>query len=112
MLEASAERCKKAAAELEAAISRLGGEPAPSGSVAGALRRAWTDIISSLTGMEENIALEECERGEDAAMRAYEAALEEDLPLEIERMVRRQYAGVKENHYRIRALRDLTAQAS
>jgi uncharacterized protein (TIGR02284 family) len=35
-----------------------------------------------------------------------------DLPAEVGAIVRRQYAGVKENHDRIRALRDQTARAS
>jgi uncharacterized protein (TIGR02284 family) len=48
--------------------------------------------------MDEHAVLEECERGEDAAMRAYSAALEKDLPAEVGVIVRRQYAGVKENH--------------
>jgi uncharacterized protein (TIGR02284 family) len=112
MFQASAERCDEGAAELKSAIRKLGGEPVASGTVLGALHRTWTDIVSSLTGMEEHVVLEECERGEDVAMRAYESALSQDLPLDIERIVRRQYAGVKENHNRIRALRDLTARAS
>lgn len=112
MFQASAERCDEGAAELNSAIRKLGGEPASSGSVLGALHRTWTDIVSSLTGMEEHAVLEECERGEDAAIRAYESALSQDLPLDVERIVRRQYVGVKENHNRIRALRDLTARAS
>ena len=34
--------------------------------------------MSSVTGMEEHAVLEECERGEDAAMHKYEAALKSD----------------------------------
>ena len=109
MFESSAQRCDVGATELEAQIRKLGGEPATSGSVGGTLHRRWTDIMSSVTGMEEHIVLEECERGEDAAMRNYEAALKEDLPADIEVIVRRQYAGVKENHDRIHALRDQSA---
>ena len=48
---------------------------------------------------------EQCERGEDTAMRAYGAGLEKDLPAEVGVIVRRRYAGVKKNHSRIRALR-------
>jgi uncharacterized protein (TIGR02284 family) len=80
--------------------------------VTGALHRPWTNIVASLTGMDEHAVLEKCERGEDAAMRAYGAALQKDLPAEVGAIVRRQYAGVKENHDRIRALRDQTARAS
>jgi len=112
MFEASAQRCDTGAAELEAEIRKLGGQPATSGSVTGALHRTWTHVVASLTGMDEHAVLEECERGEDAAMRAYGAALEKDLPAEVGVIVRRQYAGVKENHDRTRALRDQTARAS
>ena len=109
VFESSAQRCDVGATELEAQIRKLGGEPATSGSVGGALHRWWTDIMSSVTGMEEHVVLEECERGEDAAMRHYEAALKEDLPADIEAIVRRQYVGVTANHDRIHALRDQSA---
>ena len=109
VFESSAQRCDVGATELEAQIRKLGGEPATSGSVGGTLHRRWTDIMSSVTGMEEHAVLEECERGEDAAMHNYEAALKEDLPADIAAIVRRQYVGVKENHDRIHALRDQSA---
>ena len=109
VFESSAQRCDVGATELEAQIRKLGGEPATSGSVGGTLHRRWTDIMSSVTGMEEHVVLEECERGEDAAMRHYEAALKEDLPADIEAIVRRQYVGVTANHNRIHALRDQSA---
>jgi len=35
--------------------------------------------------MDEHAVLEKCERGEDAAMRAYGAALQKDLPAEVGR---------------------------
>jgi len=109
VFESSAQRCDVGATELEAQIRTLGGAPATSGSVGGTLHRRWTDIMSSVTGMEEHVVLEECERGEDAAMRNYEAALKEALPADIETIVRRHYAGVKANHDRIHALRDQSA---
>jgi uncharacterized protein (TIGR02284 family) len=109
VFDSSADRCDEGAAVLETEIRKLGGEPAMSGSVSGILHRRWTDIMSSVTGMEEHVVLEECERGEDAAMRNYEAALKGALPADIEAIVRRQYVGVKANHGRIRALRDQSA---
>jgi len=112
VFEAAARRCDEGAAELKAKIRSLGGEPATSGTVSGSIHRAWTNIISSITGMDEHAVLAECERGEDAAKRAYEAALDEALPTEEEAIVRRQYQGVKENHDRIRDLRNQAAHAS
>jgi uncharacterized protein (TIGR02284 family) len=55
--------------------------------------------------------LAECERGEDVAKSAYEAALKEDLPPDVKAIVRRQYEGVKANHDRIRDLRNQVGQA-
>src|ERR1700730_3549490 len=112
VFEAAARRCDEGAAELKAKIRSLGGEPATSGTVSGSIHRAWTNIISSITGMDEHAVLAECERGEDAAKRAYEAALDEALPTNVEAIVRRQYQGVKENHDRIRDLRNQAAHAS
>jgi uncharacterized protein (TIGR02284 family) len=62
--------------------------------------------------MDEHAVLAECERGEDAAKSAYQAALEEDLPPDVKAIVQRQYEGVKENHDRIRDLRNQAAHAS
>jgi uncharacterized protein (TIGR02284 family) len=53
VFESSAQRCDDGAAVLETQIRKLGGEPATSGSVGGTLHRRWTDIMSSVTGMEK-----------------------------------------------------------
>ena len=71
------------ARELEAKIRSLGKDPATSGTATGALHRAWTNIKSSVTGMDDYAVLAECERGEDVAKRVYEEALVEDLPAEV-----------------------------
>lgn len=112
VFETAARRCEEGGQELKTAIRGLGGEPATSGSLSGSLHRAWTNIVSSITGMDEHAVLAECERGEDAAKSAYEKALDEELPPTIEAIVRRQYQGVKENHDRIRDLRNQAAHAS
>jgi uncharacterized protein (TIGR02284 family) len=53
--------------------------------------------------------LAECERGEDAAKAAYEAALRKNLPTDVRTLVERQYQGVKANHDRVRNLRNVAA---
>ena len=112
VFEAAARRCDEGAVELKTAIRSLGGEPSTSGSVSGSIYRVWTNIVSSITGMDEHAILSECERGEDAAKSAYEKALDENLPPDVEAMVRGQYQGVKVNHDRIRDLRNQAAHAS
>jgi uncharacterized protein (TIGR02284 family) len=108
-LESAARRCVEGALELEMKIRTLGGEPAASGTVTGALHRAWTDIVPGIMERGDCAVLDECKRGEDVAKQAYEDALVEDLPADVEVIVRRQYQGVTENHERIRELRNLAA---
>jgi uncharacterized protein (TIGR02284 family) len=110
VLERAAMRCDEGAIELESKIRSLGGEPATSGTFAGSVHRVWTNVISSISGMSEQAVLSECERGEEFAERAYEAALQEPLPPDIEQMVRRQYEGVRRNHTLVRDLRNEAAQ--
>src|SRR5262249_51877469 len=92
-LEAAARRCVEGAVELQMKIRSLGGEPAAFGTVAGALHRAWTDIVPRITGLGDRAVLDECKRGEDVAKQAYEEALVEDLPADVEAIVRRRSIG-------------------
>jgi uncharacterized protein (TIGR02284 family) len=98
--------------ELQGEVRRLGGDPEKAGSVAGALHRGWINIKSLVTGEDEGAILSECERGEDAAVKAYEEALKEGLPAEVAPIVERQYHLVRQAHDRIRGLervKDATA---
>ena len=106
VLRTAAARCAEGAKELESKIVSLGGDPSRSGSMTGAMHRAWTNLKSALTSRSERAVLEEVERGEDAAKDAYQQAIAQPLPPEIRSMVQRQYQGVKENHDRVRSLRD------
>src|SRR5271154_4250920 len=68
------------AGELEAELIRLGKpDKKISGSVGGALRRAWIDTKVSLGGGDKTI-LESVEAGEDNAKEAYEKTLTGSLP--------------------------------
>jgi uncharacterized protein (TIGR02284 family) len=107
IFEEAARRCAEGAAELKAKVRALGGNPEKRGSVSGALHRGWVNIKSTITGMDEAAVLAECERGEDVAKKSYEDALKKDLPADIRSMVERQYQGVRENHDRVRNLRNM-----
>ena len=97
------------AAELQAEVRRLGGDPETSGSVAAAIHRGWINIKSVVTGEDEHAVLAECERGEDSAVHNYEEALQSNLPGDVRDIVERQYRQIKEAHDRIRTLRDATS---
>jgi uncharacterized protein (TIGR02284 family) len=106
LLNQAAQRCAEGAAELQTKVRALGGDPEKRGSSSAALHRGWINIKSTITGMDEAAVLAECERGEDVAKRAYEAALKKDLPSDVRSIVERQYQGVKQNHDRVRDLRN------
>lgn len=92
------------AAELQAEVRLLGGDPEKSGSTIATLHRGWINIKSTVTGEDEGAVISECERGEDSAVKNYTEALNENLPANIQAIVERQFTQVKEAHDRIRAL--------
>ena len=100
-----AQERSRLAGELQAEVSKLGGEPETSGSASAAMHRGWLNIKSALGGGEKAI-LDEAERGEDVAVRSFEKALKEPLPTNVASVVRRQYDQVKQAHDRVRGLRD------
>ena len=113
VLDECAKSCREAAVELQATVASLGGKPESESSVTGTMHRGWVRLKGALGGDTDLSMLEECERGEDAALARYRDALKADLPAPAAELVRRQYDGAKRNHDRIRALRDrLKAVAS
>ena len=102
-------RCREGAVQLQNLVREMGGDPASSGSLTGTMHRFWVNIRGTITGMDDHAILDECERGEDAAMRSYEKALEQDLPGDVRRVVENQYREVKMNHDRVKEMRNITA---
>src|SRR5947209_11918629 len=87
----------KLVGELQNEVRRLGGDPEKTGSVAASLHRGWMDIKSAVTGKDDNAVIAECERGEDSAVKNYEAAMgDENLPANLREVVQRQFVAIKE----------------
>ncbi len=97
------------ARELQAEVRRLGGDPEKSGSVAGSLHRGWINIKSTVTGGDESSIIAEAERGEDAAKKAYEDALQQPLFTQTLALLREQSMKVHDAHDRVRSLERATA---
>ncbi len=107
LFEDRAAQCAGAAAELQELVAQYGGQPGTNGSATGALHRGWVAVRGSLAGFSDEAMLEECERGEDAALARYRAALrDEALPDSVRSIVARQQMGVQGNHDQIKRLRD------
>jgi len=73
----------------------------------GKIYRAWMDVKAVFTGHDRYTVLANCEAGEDAAQKAYSAALlSEELPAYLREMVSTQKQMLKSSHDEIKALRD------
>jgi uncharacterized protein (TIGR02284 family) len=106
------EDCAKCARELQALVSRLGGKAETDSSTTGALHRGWVAVVGTLSGYSDEQMLNECERGEDAAMDRYREALKQPLAADVMSVVQSQYEGVKRNHDQIRTLRNQVRAAT
>ena len=104
-MEYSRERAQMAA-ELQAEVRRLGGDPEKSGSMSASMHRGWVDLKSAITGKDDHAIVSEAERGEDVAKAAYESALKESLSGSALTLVQQQAAKVRRVHDTVRDLRD------
>jgi len=103
--EQSAERARLAQ-ELQTQLATLGKpDKEVSGSVGGAMHRAWLDTKAHLGGGDKTI-LESVEAGEDTAKDTYNKALSGTLPSTLMEIVRRQAASVQRAHDKVKMLRD------
>lgn len=98
--------CGQAASELAQLILAYGGKPAEGGSASGAVHRGWVHVKGMVGANSELSMLEECERGEDAAVARYRKALKQNLPVDVRAVVERQAEGAQRNHDQIKLLRD------
>ena len=106
--EDRAQSCENALRRLSTEVRRHECDPATAGTVKGLLHRAFIDLKAAITSRDNLAVLEECERGEDAALVAYQKALREDLPGDLRALLEKEYEGAKQNHDRVRQLRDTT----
>jgi len=85
----------------------LGGEMETGTTNSGKIYRAWMDVKALFTGHDRHTVLENCEFGEDAALKAYDTALhDEDLPAYIREMLLDQNETLLDAHDEVKNLRD------
>ncbi|MBF6629311.1 MAG: PA2169 family four-helix-bundle protein [Proteiniphilum sp.] len=93
--------------ELVAEIAKTGREIEQGTKLSGKIYRAWMDVKAFFSGADRKAILDNCEDGEDAALRAYNEALEcEELTPEQRTIIIRQQASIKISHDKIKAMRD------
>ena len=74
----------------------LGEVPGPERAFKSALHRAWIDLRAFLERHDPIALLSECERAEQAALDAYEAALAQPLSLDVEGLLLDQLSAIRE----------------
>jgi uncharacterized protein (TIGR02284 family) len=97
---------EQVASELQSVARSLGGEPADSGTAAGTAHRWFMGAKDAITGYDDKRLLEECERGEDHAMKEFREALGQSLPADISQRVQSCFGQVKKSHDEIRRMRN------
>jgi len=119
--------CSQAQQELQSLVRLLGGELVVPTQESASTRRRWAELRQALRAVgaageadevrvtgeacvalacsEEEVILDECERGESRALEVYRNALDDPLPSLVRAVVLRQFEDVMTNHDQIRDLR-------
>jgi uncharacterized protein (TIGR02284 family) len=106
-----ADESRQYIAELTQEVVKLGGQPETGTTNSGKIYRAWMDVKATFTGNDRKSILASCEFGEDAAQKAYDAALttDEELPSDVRQLIANQKASLKTSHDVIKKYRDMHA---
>jgi uncharacterized protein (TIGR02284 family) len=91
--------------ELQSLVRELGGDPATTGHIAATLHRGWINLKEALSKDEDKAIVNECESGEDAAIKNYKDALSKSLPANVLSLVQKQFSGIQEAHGVVRDLK-------
>lgn len=76
--------------EIKDEITKLGGTPDKGTSITGNLHRIWINLKSFVLGNNVEAVIEECKRGEHAAIDDYEKVLKmEEVPMDAKIVLRR-----------------------
>jgi uncharacterized protein (TIGR02284 family) len=98
-----AEQRGRFGAELLPHLRRLGGTADWDGTSAGALHRSWINLKAHVPGHQDHTIVTEAERGEHAALDAYEDALSGMLPPTVTELIEAQQLAMQKAVDRIRS---------
>jgi len=94
--------------QLSSEVIKRSGKPTESTTTSGKAFRVWMDFKAALTGKNKKAILSSCEFGEDAAQDTYEDVLKDgtELPTEIVDLISNQKSQLRQDHDRVKSLRD------
>jgi len=96
--------------ELGTEVQALGGDIETDTTFSGKIFRTWMSVKDAFGSTNKSV-LENCEFGEDAALKAYKTVLEEEsLPSYVREIVTRQEGELRSCHDQVKAARDSVAE--
>ncbi|MBC7775372.1 MAG: PA2169 family four-helix-bundle protein [Phycisphaerae bacterium] len=100
------------ASRLESYIRDQGGNPTTDTTVSGKLFRVWMDFKATLMGHDTAAVLNSCVFGENAALEAYETALDSpaDIPSEMLQTLVQQRETIRSSHTAIKTMAEMQEQ--
>lgn len=105
LLQVRAADCRRAEIELETEVVRLGGRPGRGLCASAGQARGWSAVRRGLDGASDQEMLEECVRGEAAALVRYREALRRPMPQGLRAVVENHYQGLGRQHAHLLAMR-------
>lgn len=76
-------------------VRKAGGEPAQAGHGGGILHSGWVDLETRLRSKDDHEIRMECANGEEATLKHYERAVDQNLPDDVRLIVERQFNEVQ-----------------
>ena len=110
----NAEQSKMFSSILQQTVKELGGDPDTGTTNRGKVYRLWMDIRSTISTDKAVSVLSLCEYGEDAAQKAYEKAMEEDVNMDLptRRLILDQKSALRDAHDQVKKLRNVMEKVS
>ena len=93
--------------EIRTLVSGLGGTPQEEKDISGSLHHAWMDLKAAFSNNDDEAMLEECIRGEKAAIDEYKEVLNDtDLPANVRAIITEQKTKIEEALRRVEELEE------
>jgi len=90
--------------ELQTEVHRLGGHPPGDAQLSEVQKQAAQRTGSEITEGDEASIVDGCQRCEESAVNSYQQVLDNELPLDVQYVVKRQYMDIKDAFDRLRIL--------
>ena len=104
-LERNANTRRSFVQDLKQEVVSLGGDPEDDTSVKADVHRGWINLKTALTGNDDEAVLEECIRGEEAALKEYDNVLKDyEVPQGLRNKMKNQRDQIQQAHTELQSL--------